>query len=256
MRKDREELWRRYKLQGDAEAREQLILSYAPLVKHVVDRLNISPMPYMDHDDLTTHAIIGLIDAIEKCDLERCHQFEGYARARIRGAVIDGIREMDWVPRAARRAANQIESTRTSLSATLGRAATAEEVAQALDVDVERVYEATAGVERGAMLSLDDPLAGGEGDTLTLLDAVCHPESPDPGAGIDALAQKQALAEAIETLNPDERLVVTLYYHEDLTLKEIGRVLDRTEARVCQIHKAALRKIRARLAANEVFLAA
>lgn len=257
MKRECGDLWRRYKLQGDAGAREALILAYTPLVKHVVDRMNITPMAYMDRDDLLTHAIIGLIDAIDKCDLERWQQFEAYARARVRGAVIDGIREMDWVPRVTRRTANQVENMRAHLSASLGRGATTDELAQALDLDVERVRSVTAGVERGVMLSLDDPVTSGEGDSVALADAIPNPNSLDPASRVDFLAQHEALAEAIRVLEPDERLVITLYYYEDLTLREIGQVLNRTEARVCQIHKAAIRKIQeCLLDAEEVFLAA
>lgn len=257
MRRDYGELWRRYKLHGDAQAREALILAYTPLVKHIVDRMNISPMSYMDRDDLLTHAVIGLIDAVEKCDYERCEQFEAYARTRVRGAVIDGIREMDWVPRVTRRASNRVESIRAQLTASLGRAATAEEIAEAMEVDAERVQGVMAEVELGGMLSLDDPMSANDGDAATLLDMVPHPGSPNPAATVDVIARKEALARAIDALGPDERLVITLYYYEDLTLKEIGRVLDRTEARVCQIHKAALRKIQRSLRdEQETFFAA
>jgi RNA polymerase sigma factor for flagellar operon FliA len=257
MKRECGELWRRYKLHGDASAREALILAYTPLVKHVVDRMNITPMAYLDRDDLLTHAIIGLIDAIDKCDLERWRQFEAYARARVRGAVIDGIREMDWVPRVTRRTANQVENMRAQLSATLGRSATTDELAEALDLDPERLRSITAGVDRSVMLSLDDPIPSGDGESVALADAIPNPNSQDPATRVDALAQQEALADAIRQLEPDERLVVTLYYYEDLTLREIGEVLGRTEARVCQIHKAAIRKIQARLLdAQEVFLAA
>lgn len=256
MRKDYGELWRRFKLHGDADAREALILAYTPLVKHIVDRMNISPMSYMDHDDLLTHAIIGLIDAIEKCDYDRYEQFEAYARTRIRGAVIDGIREMDWVPRVTRRAANRVESVRAQLTASLGREAMPEEIAEAMNMDTDRVQGVLAEVQLGGMLSLDDPMATGEDDAVTLLDIVPHPGSPNPAASVDALTRKEALARAIDRLGPDERLVITLYYYEDLTLKEIGRIIERTEARVCQIHKAALRKIQAHLLNEEEIFAA
>ncbi len=257
MKRDYRDLWRRYKVQGDLQAREALILAYTPLVKHIVDRMNISPMAYMDHDDLLTQAIIGLIDAVEKCDLERCQQFEAYAQTRIRGAVIDGIRELDWVPRMTRRVSNQMENARARLSASLGRAARPEEIAEALSLDVDRVRGVMTDVELGGVLSLDEPLGGAENDSVTLLDTLPHPTTPAPEDCVDAIARRDALARVIETLHPDERLVITLYYYEDLTLKEIGRVLDRTEARVCQIHKAALKKIRERLRdEEEVFQAA
>lgn len=258
MRKDTKDLWLRYKLHGDLNAREQLILAYTPLVKHVLDRMSISPMPYMDQDDLETHAIIGLIDAIEKCDLERWEQFEAYAAARVRGAVIDGIREMDWVPRLTRRAANRLEATRARLSAQLGRAATDAEVAEAMQIDVDRVQGIVAEVELASQLSLDDPLGAADDDRVCLLDALPHPDSPNPEDDVDRMARREALARAIEALSPIERLVITLYYYEDLTLKEIGCIIERTEARVCQIHKAALRHIREYLLQSdaEVFIAA
>ncbi|NLC55253.1 MAG: FliA/WhiG family RNA polymerase sigma factor [Armatimonadetes bacterium] len=258
MRNDTRELWVRYKLRGDAEAREALILAYTPLVRHVVDRLNISPTPYLDRDDLETQAIIGLIDAIEKCDLQRWEQFEAYATLRMRGAVIDGIREMDWVPRLTRRTAGKLEATRARLAAALGRAPTDQELAEALQIDPERVQGILAAVGLGTVLSLDEPFVAGEGDSLSLLDTLAHPDSPDPEANLDRLARREALTRAIVALPPDERLVITLYYYEDLTLKEISQVLERTEARVCQIHRAALRRIRSRLLGRdaELFIAA
>ncbi|HEX2999085.1 MAG TPA: FliA/WhiG family RNA polymerase sigma factor [Armatimonadota bacterium] len=244
VKKDLKELWVRYKQYGDAEARDALILAYTPMVKRIVDRMNISPMAYMDRDDLLTQAVIGLIDAVEKCELERCEQFLAYAQTRIRGAVIDGIREMDWVPRVTRRVSNRVENARGQLNSTLGRAATNSEIAEALSLDVEQVEGILAEVNLGAMFSLDDPLSARDGEGATLVDTVPHPNSPDPAESVGMIARRDALAAAIEQLNPDERLVITLYYYEDLTLKEIGKVMDRTEARICQIHKAALKKIR------------
>ncbi len=256
MKREHYELWRRFKLLDDAEARDALIEAHTPLVKRVVDRMNISPMAYMDRDDLIAQAFIGLIDAMEKCDLDRCEQFEAYAYARVRGAVIDGIREMDWVPRTTRRAAGLVENTRARLNATLCRSATDEEVAQALDMEVEKVQGVIGEIEQGSVLSLDDPL-GSHADSVTRLDTVAHPSSPDPQGQVDLIAKRQVLARAIDQLQPNERIVISLYYHEELTLKEIGLVLDLTEARVCQIRKAALKKIRALLdAEQDVFLAA
>ncbi|NLC58279.1 MAG: FliA/WhiG family RNA polymerase sigma factor [Armatimonadetes bacterium] len=257
------QLWTRYKEHGDTNAREELILRYAFLVRCVTDRLGIVNTPDLDRDDLLSHGIIGLIDAVEKYDHLRGPRFESYASTRIRGAILDALRGMDWLPRSVRSTASTIDRATVELEASLGRQPTTEEIAAATGLTPEEVDTARARVEAARMASLEGLTAQGTGDqsadSLMLMPVGVGTDSPwpSPQESAEQAEQRQMLIQAIGTLPPQERLVLSLYYFEELTLKEIGRVMNLTESRISQIHTKAMMRLRSHLRAEaDLFVAA
>ncbi|MFO7311051.1 MAG: RNA polymerase sigma factor WhiG [Bacillota bacterium] len=246
---DIEKLWAEYRANRSQEARERLIIHYAPLVKYVAGRVAVGLPPSIDTDDLIGYGIFGLVDAVEKFDPERGVKFETYAIARIRGAMIDGLRANDWVPRSVRQKARQLEQTIAQLEAELGRSATDEEICSALGMDGKQ-YAALLSELRGAALVSLEELWGNDPDQdnpLSLGQMLEDAAAEPPGAALEAAEVERLLGEVIESLPERERLVVTLYYYEGLTLKEIGQVMGVSESRVCQLHTKALMRLRARL---------
>ena len=234
----REKLWLDYKRKGSEEARERLIAEYAYLAKYAVDRLNLSPSGPLGYEDLIGHAVVGLIDAIGKFDLDRGVKFESYALTRIQGEVIDVIRSLDWAPRSVRKHENELRHAYARLEIQLNRPPTDQEVAEHLGIDVAELERSLADIGQSAVLSLDEVIASG-GDVLAWAP---DREEDDPAASAERSDQKRQLARAIDELPERERTVVALYYYENLTQKEIAAVLGVTESRVCQIHtKAVLR---------------
>jgi RNA polymerase sigma factor for flagellar operon FliA len=240
-------LWERFKTKQDQQARQALIELYAPLVKYVAGRLAMHMPSNVELEDLESYGAFGLLDAVDKFDPERDVKFETYATTRIRGAILDGLRAADWVPRSTRAKAKALESTIRELTNMLGRMPTDDEVAAALEMPKERYYQILDEVRGTVLYSLDD-LVGGESpdEAVRISELVVHDDLP-----IDHnLIQAESLAEltaAIEQLSDRERLVLSLYYKDDLTLKEIGHVLGVTESRVSQIHTKAILNLRAKL---------
>lgn len=244
-----EEAWELFKAERSLEARDQLILAYAPLVKYVAGRVSIGLPSNVDFDDLVSYGFFGLVDAIEKYDPQRGVKFETYAVARIRGAVIDGLRSLDWVPRSVRQKAKELENTVASLEAKLGRPASDAEVSAALNITVAEYHELLAQVKGIALASLDEVWTGDpdEEGKLRFGQMIENTDSEDPGALIGDVEVRRLLAEAVDQLPERERLVIALYYYEGLTLKEIGQVLGVSESRVSQIHTKAIVRLRGRL---------
>ena len=242
------ELWRRCK-EDDERARERLIIAYAPLVKYVAGRVASGLPSHVDEGDLMSYGLIGLIGAIERYDLDREIKFETFAMARIRGAIIDELRSLDWVPRSVRAKARQVERAHVALENSLQRAPTEEEMARKLDMEVEELRQALLQIANSSMLALDDlwTLADPDGGTVSVLDTISDPRAVDPQREIDGVELKDRLAGAIESLPERERLVVALYYYENLTLREIGEILGVTESRVSQLHTKAVIGLRASL---------
>lgn len=259
---DTQQLWTRYKDHGDAAAREELILRYAFLVRYVADRLGIASTPDLDRDDLLSHGIIGLIDAVEKYDHRRGPRFEAYATTRIRGAILDAIRGMDWLPRSVRATASLIERATAGLEHDLHRQPTTEEVASACGLTPEEVATVRARVDAARMASLEALSAQSAPeqnlDSLLLTPAQSGADSPwpTPHESAEQAEQRAILIQAIANLPPPERLVLTLYYFEELTLKEIGRVMNLTESRISQIHTKAMMRLRSHLRAQADLFAA
>jgi len=246
---DRSALWSRYKLHMDFQAREELILEYANLVKYVAGRMAISLPPNVSQDDLISYGIFGLIDAIEKFEMERNIKFETYAIARIRGAIWDGLRSMDWVPYTVRQKAKELEYTYSRLENQCGRAATDDEVCEALNISKQQFSHLLMDTSFSSFLSLDDlwNIDNDGGGTVRIIDTIQDQNAEDPVAMVMFGEQKRILTDAINKLPEREKLVIALYYYEGLTLKEIGKVLKVTESRISQMHTKAILRLRGRL---------
>ncbi len=241
-------LWTAYKERGDLRAREQLILKYLPLVKYVAGRVAIGLPPHVDADDLYSYGIFGLLNALERFDHTRGIKFETYAITRIKGAILDGLRAMDWVPSSVRQRARELEETYWRLESRLGRPASDEEVAAALGLSVEDFQSLLVEVSRTQLLSLDELWsAEGEEGEFSLKDLVGDDKAEDPFSSAAFAELSRTLAEAIADLPEKERLVVSLYYYEGLTAKEISQVMGLSVSRISQLHTRALLRLRARL---------
>ncbi len=241
-------LWHNFKAEKEDRARDQLIEHYIPLVKYIAGRTAIHLPDNVDIQDLLSYGFFGLMDAIDKYDPEREIKFETYASTRIRGAILDGLRSTDWVPRSIRSKARVVDQEVQKLENQFGRTPTDDEVAASLDVSVDKYQSMVDEVRSLSVLSLDDLInTDSDSEPIRLLDTV---KDEKPAVDVNLLDQelKQQLAVAIDNLSEKERTVIALYYHEGLTLKEIGHVLQVSESRVCQIHTKAIQVLRSRLA--------
>ena len=244
------ELWRDFKGSGEQALRERLILHYSPLVKYVAGRVGVGLPPNIEQADLVSYGIFGLIDAIEKFDISRAIKFETYAISRIKGAIIDELRAIDWIPRSVRYKAREIEKAYAALESRLHRTPTETEVAGELGIALDELHSIFSQVSFVNVIALDELLnVGGErGDKLSLVDTLEDTKAEDPVAVFETEETKYLLARAINTLPEREKIVVTLYYYEGLTLAEIGQVLGVTESRICQMHTKAVLQLRGKLA--------
>src|ERR1044071_6631677 len=213
------ELWRRYKEEGDAAARERLVVAYSPMVKFVAGRLGAGLPSHVEDADLISYGLMGLIGAIERFEPERGIKFETFAMTRIRGAIIDELRSLDWVPRSVRSRAREIEAAQAKLEHELQRAPSEPELAARLEISEEELQ-------------------------ASLLDTISDPRAEDPQESLASSEVKDRLTEAISSLPEREQLVVALYYYENLTLREIGEVLGVTESRVSQLHTKAVMRLK------------
>ncbi len=243
-------LWREFKETKDPPLRERLILHYSPLVKYVAGRVGAGLPPNIEQADLVSYGIFGLIDAIEKFDITRAIKFETYAISRIKGAIIDELRAIDWIPRSVRYKAREVEKAYAALEARLHRTPTEAEVATELGIALDDLHAIFSQVSFVNVIALDELLnVGGErGDKLSLVDTLEDTKAEDPVAAFESEETKYLLARAINTLPEREKIVVTLYYYEGLTLAEIGQVLGVTESRICQMHTKAVLQLRGKLA--------
>jgi RNA polymerase sigma factor FliA len=248
------ELWRSYKNDGDERARERLVVAYSPLVKFIAGRMSSGLPSHVDEGDLVSYGLFGLIGAIERFDLEREIKFETFAVARIKGAIIDELRSLDWVPRSVRARARDVERAHAALEAEFGRAPTDEEMAEKLEISVEEFRDALLQIANSSVLALDDLWTfadpDGSGGQISVLDTIQDPNALDPESEAHTAELKDRLADAIESLPERERLVIALYYYENLTLREIGEVLGVTESRVSQLHTKSVLALRSRFQAS------
>jgi RNA polymerase sigma factor FliA len=244
------ELWHSFKDTGEQSYRERLILHYSPLVKYVAGRVGVGLPPNIEQADLVSYGIFGLMDAIEKFDLERAIKFETYAISRIRGAIIDELRAIDWIPRSVRYKAREVEKAYAQLESDLHRTPTEAEVASHMGIALGDLHSIFSQVSFVNVVALDELLSvGGEkGDKLSLVDTLEDQRAEDPVQAFESEETKYLLARAINTLPEREKIVVTLYYYEGLTLAEIGQVLGVTESRICQMHTKAVLQMRSKLA--------
>jgi len=243
------DLWRRYKSSGDERARERLVVAYSPLVKYVSGRMASGLPAHVDEADLISYGLVGLISAISRFELEREIKFETYAITRIKGAIIDELRSLDWVPRSVRARARTIERANAKLEHKLQRAPTDEEMSAALDMTVQEFQDALLQISNSTVAALDElwTVSDASGDQVSLLDTLQDPNAMDPAAAMDQTDLKDRMADAIARLPEREKLVIALYYYENLTLREIGEVLGVTESRISQLHTKAVLRLRGRL---------
>lgn len=239
-------LWREYGERRDQALRDRLMLHYSPLVKYVAGRVGTGLPAHVEVSDLIQSGIFGLVDAIEKFEPERGLKFETYAMQRIRGAILDDLRTQDWVPRSIRGRAREVERANERLSAKLQRTPRDSEVAAELGISVPELRDLYAQLRLTSVVALDVLLAAGRPDG-SLADSLPDEAADDPVANLVDQDNRRLLAEAIAQLVERDRIVVTLYYFENLTLAEIGRVLGVTESRVSQLHTRAVLRLRAKL---------
>src|SRR5256885_9310227 len=249
-REDMQSLWLEYRRSADPGLRDRLILTYAPLVKYVAGRVGSGLPAHVDEGDLVQYGLLGLISAIERYDPERDVKFETYAIARIKGSIIDELRAMDWVPRSVRSRARDIERAIAELESKLGRAPTDEEISGKLGLSEDELNGALTEISRSSIAALDElwTVSASGGDQVALIDTIEDESEPDPQGALAETEMKEAVADAIARLPEREKLVITLYYYEELTLREIGQVLGVTESRVSQLHTKPILRLQQRLA--------
>ncbi|MEW9667660.1 FliA/WhiG family RNA polymerase sigma factor [Ammoniphilus sp. 3BR4] len=238
------ELWRRWRLRKDREAEEELIKSYLPLVSYVVGRLSMGLPGTVDKGDLQSFGHLGLMDAMRKFDFERGLQFETYAMWRIRGAIMDGLRECDTIPRSARDKAKKIEEAYLVLEQQQLRTVSDKEISEYLGISEKDLGQAFSDASFASLLSLDEPIHEEEEQKNSRQSFVVDEKAKDPQKALDEAVQKQFLAEAIDQLSEKERTVVSLFYYEELTLTEIAEIMSLSPSRISQIHSKALLRIR------------
>src|ERR671936_1679343 len=241
------DLWRRYKQDNDERARERLVVAYSPLVKFIAGRMASGLPSHVEEADLISYGLLGLIGAIERYDPSREIKFETFAVSRIKGAIIDELRSLDWVPRSVRARAREIERMNAKLEGELHRAPTDQEMAAALEMTIEDFQASLTRISNSSVVALDElwTLSDASGDQVSLLDTIQDPQATDPAHAMDATETKDRLADAIARLPEREKLVIALYYYENLTLREIGEVLGVTESRVSQLHTKAVLRLKA-----------
>lgn len=243
------DLWSRYRGEPTRDARDRLILHYSPLVKYVAGRVAVGLPQNVEQADLVSYGIFGLIDAIEKFDPERGFKFQTYAISRIKGAILDELRSIDWVPRSVRAKGSAVERAFSKLEAKHKRSPTEAEVARELGMSDAQLQAALGQLSLTGVAALDEML-GDRSDATTLADTI--PDHGDsPGALLERSELRSQLAEAIENMPEREKVVLTLYYFENLTLAQIGSVLGVTESRVSQIHTKSVLQLRSRLQAAQ-----
>ena len=236
----------RYVISGHELTREEIVHKYLHLVKYVAGRISINLPPNVEINDLNNDGILGLIDAIEKYDDDRGVKFETYAITRINGAILDALRALDWVPRAVRQRARELERTYQELEVQLGRAATEDEVAERMGLTLKELDTLMQKIRGTSVLSLEEFLPNEKGYEIPLLDTLRDSEN-DVTSAVETREIKAALVRAVDELPPQERTVISLYYFEGLTLKEIKSALNVSESRVSQIHAQAVIHLRTKL---------
>src|SRR5882757_10377848 len=244
------DLWRRYKDDGDDGARERLVVAYSPMVKFVAGRLGAGLPSHVEDADLISYGLVGLIGAIERFDPDRGIKFETFAMTRIRGAIIDELRSLDWVPRSVRSRAREIEVAQAKLEHELQRPPSEGELAAKMNMSEAELQNSLLEIANSSVYALDElwAVSDSSGDKVSLLDTIADDGASDPQQALDTSEVKERLTEAISSLPEREQLVVALYYYENLTLREIGEVLGVTESRVSQLHTKAVMRLKSYLA--------
>ena len=232
------------------ENREEVIKRYSPMIKYVANRIAMRLPPHIEVDDLISVGVLGLMDAISKYDSSRGAKFKTYAEFRVRGAILDELRAMDWVPRSIRQKASNVDKVVQALQAKLSRSPEDEEVAKEMGISLDQFHDTLNETKSIPVFSLEDlGIAKESGEQQSLLDCLAGKADADPQTQIRLIELKEIIAKAIDALPEKERLMVSLYYYEELTMKEIGAVLEITESRVSQIHSKAVYRLRTKLKA-------
>jgi len=243
-----EDRWLEYRKTRNPALREAFIKQYAPLVKYVAGKVAMGMPHNVEFDDLVGFGVFGLIDAIDKYDPEKNVKFKTYAVTRIRGAIFDELRQIDWVPRSIRQKTREIEATISSLEAQLGRTASDQEIAGALGMSEDEYLKTIQKISGTSIISLHDVwFSGDEKDKVSIVDSIEAPSSLNPDVVVERDVIRQVIIDAIEELPDKEKKILILYYYEDLTLKDIGKVLEVTESRVSQLHTKAILRLRSKL---------
>lgn len=246
--KTEDELWLEYKKTKSPQLRDKFIRQYMPLVKYVAGKLAVGMPGSVEFDDLVGFGQFGLLDAIEKFDPGKNVKFKTYAVTRIRGAIFDELRQLDWVPRSVRQKSREIEDTIVELESKLGRTATDAEIAERMGVSEAEYQQTVMKVSGTSVLSLNDVwYSGNDNDHMSIGDSIESPSSLNPDVIVEREEIRKVIVEAINELPEKEKMVIVLYYHEDLTFKEIGQVLDVSESRISQLHTKANLRLRAKL---------
>lgn len=246
--KSEEALWKEYKKSRDPKIREHFVNQYAPLVKYVAGKIAIGMPQNVDFDDLVGYGVFGLLDAIDKFDPDRHIKFKTYAVTRIRGAIYDELRSIDWVPRSIRQKAKELERVIGKLENKLGRAANDDEIASELGIPLKEFHSLILKLSGSSVLSLSDVwFVGDESDQVSVMETIESPKSLNPDVIVEREEVKNIIVQAINELPDKEKKVLILYYYEDLTLKEIGEVLQVTESRISQLHTKAIMRLRSKL---------
>jgi RNA polymerase sigma factor FliA len=245
-----EHLWRRYRRDGDLGARERLVMAYAPLVKGVAGRMSAHLPSHVDEADLISFGLGGLLSAIDRFEPRRDTKFETYAAPRIKGAILDQLRSLDWVPRSVRARARAIERASVKLEQEFGRAPSDEELAAEVGITARELRDVLSSLSSSTVLTLDGlwTVSDGSGDQIALVDTLRDDDAADPLELLTAEDLRDGIADALGRLPERERLVVGLYHYYNLTLREIGDVIGVSESRVSQLHTRAMLRLRGWLA--------
>ncbi len=236
-----------YRSTVDPKIKDEIIIEYAPLIKYIAQKIASRLPSNVELDDLISCGVIGLMDAIEKFDPGRDNKFKTYAEFRIRGAILDELRAQDWVPRSVREKAKLVERTYSRLESTLGRPATDEEMCKELNMAQDEFYDLLNKAKSISVLNIDDSATFSRGDKKLMAGLMENGRNSNPVTAVSYKNSREKIKESISLLPEKQRLVLSLYYYEDLNLKEIGQVLDVTESRVSQLHTQAIIKLRAKL---------
>ncbi len=236
-----------YRSTVDPVVKDEIIIEYAPLVRYIAQKIASRLPANIELDDLISCGVIGLMDAIEKFDPSRDNKFKTYAEFRIRGSILDELRAQDWVPRSVREKAKLVEKAYVKLEGELGRPATDEEMCAELSLTQDEFYDLLNKAKSVSLLNIDDSASFNRGDKKLLMGLLEHRRSSNPFAAVNYKRAQEIIKEGIRSLPEKQRLVLSLYYFEDLNLKEIGQVLDVTESRISQLHTQAILKLRAKL---------
>lgn len=244
-----EELWILYKKNGDQRIREHFIKKYAPLVKYVAGKVAMGKPGNVEYEDLVGFGVFGLIDAIEKFDPDKNVKFKTYAVVRIRGSIYDELRSIDWVPRSVRQKVKEVEQAIKAIESRTGKTAEDHDIAKELGIDIKEFYTLMTKISSTSILSLNESWnMGDDNDKISMIDTLESPQMASPEVSAEKEEVKKLVINAINELPDKEKKVLVLYYYEDLTLKEIGEVLDVTESRVSQLHTKAILRLRGKLA--------